>query len=131
MSHYENLNNYSFWSKAIGTVEVSDVNPVVKINTKFKIGREEKVVSAGSCFAQRISSYLANNGFNYKIYESAHPILGEDTAKQYNYNIYSIYKRTSLPECQNALTPLIPLSHFIMKRYDLINFYFPGVNFSQ
>jgi hypothetical protein len=89
MSHYENLSSYCFWSKALGTVEVSDVDPVVKINTKFKIGREEKVVSAGSCFAQRISSYLANNGFNYKIYESAHPILGEDTAKQFNYNIYS------------------------------------------
>jgi hypothetical protein len=89
VSHYENLNNYSFWSKAVGVVPISEVNPVVKIDTKFKIGREDKVVSAGSCFAQRISSYLANNGFNYKIYESAHPILGEDTAKEFNYSIYS------------------------------------------
>ena len=45
------------------------LDPVV--SAKFTIGRDHKVATAGSCFAQHIARKLQATGFNYFVAEKA------------------------------------------------------------
>src|SRR3546814_3701047 len=65
---YKGLPNSSFWRRAVPCVERHEFDPVISV--KFKIKPFERVVTAGSCFAQHISRKLASVGFNYFVTES-------------------------------------------------------------
>ena len=77
----------AFWGRAIGAVSMAEVDPVV--DGRFKIRRSDKVVTAGSCFAQHISRRLSLAGFTFHVTESAHPILGPDISHEYGYGVFS------------------------------------------
>lgn len=49
----------------------------------------DKVASAGSCFAQRISEALQAAGYNYYIVENGAPFLSESQRKELGYGVYS------------------------------------------
>lgn len=84
---YLSMPDYAFWRRAVSSVAPHLVDPV--ISSAFKISPEEKVATAGSCFAQHIARYLQKSGYNYYIAETAHPIATPKTAKEYNYSEYS------------------------------------------
>ncbi|MGJ0395638.1 MAG: GSCFA domain-containing protein [Methylocystis sp.] len=52
-------------------VESPVVDPVV--SGLFRIGRTDRVATAGSCFAQHISRMLLECGFNYSVFETFDP----------------------------------------------------------
>lgn len=83
---YQDLPDYQFWRRAIERQPVSDVNPVV--NARFKLNRESKVATAGSCFAQHISRTLTKHGFNYYVTETGDGIPPEN-ATQRNFGVFS------------------------------------------
>jgi hypothetical protein len=83
---YRSLADHAFWRKAVATLPLESVNPVV--DAGFGIRRGDKVVTAGSCFAQHISRHLVRHGFNFFVTESAHPLVAEQ-AEQYGYGVYS------------------------------------------
>ena len=58
---YKNQDDYAFWSRSISRIPMADVDPVVK--PKFRLSKADKVVTAGSCFAQHISRFLAAGGY--------------------------------------------------------------------
>lgn len=86
---YRNLPDFTRWSRAIAGVNFHDVDPVT--NFQFKISRSDKVATAGSCFAQHIARHLQNDGYNYFVPESAHPMLNVSSglAQIYNYGTFS------------------------------------------
>lgn len=80
---YKGLPTYQFWRKSVSALDRCDVDPVVK--PKFSICTEDKVATAGSCFAQHISKKLNEDGFNFFVTE----ISDAPDALENNYGVYS------------------------------------------
>jgi hypothetical protein len=108
---YKNLQNYRFWRRAVAGVEQFRFDPVV--GTRFIIEPEQRVATAGSCFAQHISNQLSRVGFNYYVTERGDD-LDEGRRKALNYGVFSarfgnIYTSRQLVqlfrECQGMRTP--------------------------
>jgi SAM-dependent methyltransferase len=60
---YSTLPDSSFWRRSVANIDIALVDPVTSV--PFKISRQNKVATAGSCFAQHISRTLVQQGFNY------------------------------------------------------------------
>jgi hypothetical protein len=63
------------------------VDPVVR--GAFKIARQDRVATAGSCFGQHIGRHLRALGFNFLLAERPHPLLRSEHAEQFGYGIFS------------------------------------------
>lgn len=79
--------DYQFWRKDPGLVDPSLFDPVGK--PTFSIDPQDKVVTAGSCFAQHVARYLAQSGFNFLVTEQPHSLLHENVAQKLNYGLFS------------------------------------------
>jgi hypothetical protein len=69
----------------------------------FSISRDDRVVTAGSCFAQHVARYITRSGFNHYIAEPAHRIITPALAERYNYGLFSarygnLYTARQLPQ---------------------------------
>ena len=99
---YRDRNDGHWWSKSVADVAPGEVDPVVR--TKFMIGKNDKVATAGSCFAQHISRRLAQSGFNYLVTEQAPPECSEAAASDYGAftarfgNIYTVRQLLQLAD---------------------------------
>lgn len=60
--------DHAFWSRAVARLAPEDVDPVVE--PRFVFGRDDQIVTAGSCFAQHISRALQAQGYRYLVTES-------------------------------------------------------------
>lgn len=88
MTHpYKNLPDSHFWLKEKGISEPSLLDPVG--SPPFSISRADKIVSAGSCFAQNIAPYCKHYGFNYFITEQANDLIAPDIARSNGYGVFS------------------------------------------
>lgn len=87
MHPYTGKPDYQFWKKAGGLDTPSSLDPVTAVS--FKIGKSDRVLTAGSCFAQHVARRLSENGFNYFVSERAHPLIPEASAKANNYGVFS------------------------------------------
>jgi hypothetical protein len=85
-SPYQQLADHHFWRRAVAGVERFLFDPVV--STRFTIGAQERVATAGSCFAQHISNRLSRIGFNYHVVEAGEH-LSADLRKAFNYGVFS------------------------------------------
>jgi FkbM family methyltransferase len=83
---YRTLPDYCFWRRSISDVPADDVDPVIR--GKFKIRRDNRIATAGSCFAQHIARHLSLSGFNYLVTETAHPLVANH-AEKYNYGVFT------------------------------------------
>lgn len=110
---YSSLPNHCFWRRAHRVDRLIDVDPVVR--GLFKIAKQTKVATAGSCFAQHISNRLQQAGFNYFITEAGHPLIDSDVKRAYNYGVFSarfgnIYTAAQLRQLMDraygAFTPI-------------------------
>ena len=59
------------------------------MRAKFKIAPQDKVATAGSCFAQHIGPRLESSGFHYLITESAPPLVAPGDAAQFGYGVFT------------------------------------------
>ena len=84
---YRNLPDYRLWRKAIADVPASEVDPFV--SAPYRIGMSDRIVTAGSCFAQHVARYLRNAGLNFLVTETAHPITPPELGEQYGYGLFS------------------------------------------
>lgn len=87
MHPYRNLPQSSFWTKSVSDVLWNDV--FKNHMGKFRISNTENVCTIGSCFAQRISTFLRESGFRFLDVEPVHPMVSTDEAKRLGYGIYS------------------------------------------
>lgn len=86
LNPYHGLPDHHFWRKSVSAVDRHLLDPVV--SPKFRIASEDKVATAGSCFAQHISRRLQAIDFNYYITEQD-PSLTPAQARHRNFGIFS------------------------------------------
>jgi len=84
---YAGINKVQFWKNSVAKPQPEDLDPVV--DPKFKITPQDKVATAGSCFAQHIARTLKASGFHYFVPESAPSEMDGDEAKARNYSVFS------------------------------------------
>ncbi len=60
---------YQFWRRSFSGKAPTEVDPVVQ--TRFVIGPQDRIATAGSCFAQHVSRTLNELGFNYMVTEQS------------------------------------------------------------
>ncbi len=86
-SPYADLPAERFWRRAIGCVPPGQVDPVG--TAPFRIGRRERIATAGSCFAQHMSRAIARDGYNYFIAEPAPEQVSASDAQRLGYGVFS------------------------------------------
>ena len=64
---YSGLPDHAFWSRAVAGRAPDQVRPAARPG--FAIGPEDRVATAGSCFAQHISRALTARGYGYLVTE--------------------------------------------------------------
>lgn len=84
---YKNFPAHAFWRRSVSATPLPEVDPVVR--AAFSISPNDRVATAGSCFAQHIARRLQQKGFNYYVAEKAHPIVPAELVHQYNYGTFS------------------------------------------
>lgn len=88
MSHpYKRIEPYRRWDQGIAQIPPAEVDPVVSFG--LRVSPEQRIVTAGSCFAQHIARYLKAEGFNYLVTEPGHPLLNDELRAVYNYGVFS------------------------------------------
>ena len=84
---YEGLDARAFWRSGVAR---SDPTALEGLYTrKWEIPREWKIATAGSCFAQHISRYLARGGFDVIDTEPAPPGLPAVDHARFGFSMYS------------------------------------------
>jgi hypothetical protein len=83
---YTTLPDSAFWRKSVATVPQAQMDPVT--NATFNLTKQDRIATAGSCFAQHVARHLSESGYNYLVTEAPHPFLGT-IAKDYNYGTFS------------------------------------------
>ena len=84
---YRGLPDRQFWKNDPGIADPDLFDPVSDV--PFRITPQDKVVTAGSCFAQHVGHRLAVAGFTHHIAEPAHPMFEADLARRFGYGIFS------------------------------------------
>lgn len=92
MTHpYQSLPARNYWRQAVGARDYAEFSELWR--PKFPISRDDKTITAGSCFAQHMSAAMQTAGFNWLNCEPAPKYLLPAQAKTHNYDVYSF--RTS------------------------------------
>ncbi len=88
MKHpYENAPAYRRWRASVSNREAEAIDPCA--HDDFRLRPEDRVMTAGSCFAQHISRYLKASGLPFVDTEPAHPILPPACVQAFGYGLYS------------------------------------------
>ena len=83
---YEGLPYHHFWRRAISRIEKHAIHPVGEV--KMRISPGEKVITAGSCFAQHFSRALVSHGLPYLVTEGGNELSDAERIRR-NYRVYS------------------------------------------
>ncbi|MDA5093225.1 GSCFA domain-containing protein [Aliiroseovarius sp. KMU-50] len=88
MGHpYEDLQETAFWRTAVAEKHSLHISGLWQ--PRFKIGLDDRIVTAGSCFAQHFSRALVKRGYSWFNAEPAPKFLSADDASRFNYGIFS------------------------------------------
>ena len=77
---------HGWWKKSVAKIP-SQINPIVA--PKFRIDRQTKIATAGSCFAQYLSRHLQRGQHNFYVAEAAPGLLNPEEARAYHYGLFS------------------------------------------
>jgi len=83
---YRDLPDQAYWRRAV-MGRGAAIDPLA--GDFLRLGRDDKVATAGSCFAQHIARHLKGSGFNFLVTEPAHPILPAAAAERHGYGQFS------------------------------------------
>ncbi|OAN58371.1 GSCFA domain-containing protein [Sphingomonas sp. TDK1] len=84
---YRTVPDTARWSTSISGRSAIEIDP--HHAPYLRINPEDRVASAGSCFAQRISQSLQSSGYNYLITEKGPPFLNSAKRHELGYGVYS------------------------------------------
>lgn len=86
-SPYVGLPQRSFWRTGVAERHILNMGDIyVK---KFEIRPNERIATAGSCFAQHIANRLRSHNYNVLDVEPAPPGIDTITAQRFGFNLYS------------------------------------------
>lgn len=75
------------WAKSVAGRAPAEIDP--HYGTSLHIAPDDRIASAGSCFAQRISESLQAGGYNYFVTEDGPPFLSPERKRELGYRVYS------------------------------------------
>jgi hypothetical protein len=105
---YRDLPDRAFWRQSVAGLAPESIDPAPR--TPFLLRHEDKVATAGSCFAQHISRWLRAHGFNYLVAESREVTGSEDPEYGFSALYGNIYTpRQLLQLFQRAFGCFAPL----------------------
>lgn len=113
---YYTLPASSFWRQSVADCPSSALDP--HLPSRLQFGPEQRVASAGSCFAQHISRALKERGYNYFVTEAAPPYVTPEQEERFGYGVFSarygnIYSTLQLLQLlQRAFRGLQPADQF-------------------
>lgn len=84
---YTDLDQRAFWRSGVADSET--LAPLDIYRKKWPIGKNWKIGTAGSCFAQHIARYLKQNGYQVLDIEPAPKALPPEKRQAYGYELYS------------------------------------------
>jgi hypothetical protein len=84
---YLGLPDRQFWRREPGVERPGLLDPVGDV--PFTVSRRDKVVTAGSCFAQHVARHLTQAGFHHLITEEPHPLLPAAVALNFGYKMFA------------------------------------------
>jgi hypothetical protein len=84
---YKNPAPYRSWRKSLAALPPEEVDPVARF--PMRVSPQDKVATAGSCFAQHLARRLNAGGFTYFVTEPGHAFADAEERKTYNYGIFS------------------------------------------
>lgn len=84
---YKRLDDRSLWRKAVAEKSPFSLEDLYR--KKFPITTDDRIVTAGSCFAQHIARKLRDSGFNFCDHEPAPPLFPPALSQAFNYGVYS------------------------------------------
>lgn len=84
---YSGLPDHQFWPRAVSWAAPGGLDPVV--STKFRVTRDDRVATLGSCFAQHLSRHLSRSGLTYFVAEQPSAVLSPEEALRRNYGVFS------------------------------------------
>lgn len=77
----------SFWKPAVSERHIADLD---SLSQPIAFDPDDRIATAGSCFAQHIGHHLAQRGCNYMDLEPAPPAIGStDEARARGYDLFS------------------------------------------
>ena len=83
---YSDLPASAFWKTGVAQENPYSIRGIY--TKKFDISAEDKIATAGSCFAQHISRHLKNNGYSVMDLEPAPPGL-QELHQMFDFSMYS------------------------------------------
>lgn len=113
---YDTQPEHAFWRK--GVAERDPLHPGDLYQPRFKLRRSDRIVTAGSCFAQNIGRALRGAGLDVLDAEPLPKFVPQNLASKFGYGIYSarygnIYTsrhlRQLLSEACGEVSPALPV----------------------
>jgi len=83
---YDALPPHAWWRRAIAGISPGDINPA--LSSPFKITRDTRIATAGSCFAQELSKAAIERGYANYVVEKGPPGLREENRRAFGYGIF-------------------------------------------
>lgn len=109
---YSDLPDHQFWRRSIARVETHRIDPMVA--PRFRLATTDRIVTAGSCFAQHIARQLVEIGYGFHVTEAGEHLPQADR-RRHGYGVFSarfgnIYTTTQLrqlfEECLGRRAPV-------------------------
>lgn len=84
---YEELPKRAFWRSGVAAHSPFSIKELWQ--PKHRLNKKNRIVTAGSCFAQHIGRALSRSGYDWFDAEPAPEIFDEKTRKDFNYGVFS------------------------------------------
>ncbi len=132
MNPYKSMPSRQYWSRSVSR----DYDPAsVGTFATPLITRDDRVITAGSCFAANLVPYLEDHGLTYLRTEPRHPVFAQLPADNFSYdkfsaafgNVYTVRQLLQLIErCTGVFSPLEDRWHI---EGQVIDPYRPGLRY--
>jgi GSCFA family len=84
---YNDYTDSAFWVRAVSGADPDAFDPVVSV--KFTIGLDDKVATAGSCFARNIGPALKRSGYRYFVPEDCPSMFPDSVKNRFSFGVFS------------------------------------------
>ena len=88
---YSGLADHAFWDRSVGSLPLFALDPMAgpPVPDGFRLTRQTRIATAGSCFAQHIADRLQASGYDYLVTEDAPDSVTPDEARARGYRLFS------------------------------------------
>jgi hypothetical protein len=113
---YQDLPERAFWKTAVSNRNAMQIADIY--TPRFRIGKRDRIATAGSCFAQHIGRQFKSRGYNFVDTEPAPRLLASEDRASFGYELYSarygnVYSARQLLQLyQRALGEFEPVDEY-------------------